>query len=230
MKLAVFTSNQPRHIALLDALTGAGHDVVAVIEPKTWLLPESSIMAAYWSKVREAELYLFGQPYFALCRSMAFRSGELSKSWYALPGAVWDRRPIVFSSSYLTGSLANYLIERGAFNLHVGIAPEYRGSAPNMWAQYDGNPHLIGAQVQRLSKGLDAGDILAEVRPPAPVTGDYFTRSMLAVKLGIEAMVRLLATPEPWTPVRANDRTKRLRFARHADFTDDVAAKIMEGA
>ena len=39
-RVCVFTSNQPRHVALLDALVDAGHDVVAVIEPKTMLLPE----------------------------------------------------------------------------------------------------------------------------------------------------------------------------------------------
>ena len=223
MRLAVFTSNQPRHIALLDALTEAGHDVVAVIEPKTWLLPESGVMREYWTRVRWAESDIFHTSPFVRVPALVLRPGELSAA-PMLPGA---QRYVVFSSSYITGQLAETLVERGAINLHAGIAPKYRGSAPNMWAQYDGNPHLIGAQVQRLSTGLDAGDILAEVRPPAPVTGDYFTRSMLAVKLGIEAMVRLLATPEPWTPVRANDPAMALRYSRHTDFTEAVAAKIL---
>ena len=228
MNLCVFTSNQPRHIALLDALTAAGHDVWVIVEPKTHLLPsESEILEGYWTRVREAERYLFGRPDFISAPTLCLRPGELSKSWHAIPDDAWSRFPIVFSSSYITGLAAEYLVERGALNLHVGIAPEYRGSAPNMWAQYDGNPHLIGAQVQRLSKGLDAGDILAEVRT-FPDEGDYFRRSMLAVKKGIDAMVRLLAVPEPWMPVRANDRTKQIRYSKHDDFTEAVAAKILE--
>lgn len=225
MRIAVFTSNQPRHIALLDALIAAGHDVVATIEPKTYLPPISPILAEYWGRVRRAETDIFGERFLSRVPTMAVRPGELS----ALPWLMWkvDRQPVVFSASYITGEMADRLLRHNAVNLHVGVAPEYRGSAPNAWAWHDGNHHLIGAQVQRLSKGLDAGDILAEVRV-GEGSGDYFLRSMLAVKLGIDALVALLDTPEPWATVRANNREQQIRYSRHAQFTEEIAAKIME--
>lgn len=230
MNIAVFTSNQPRHIALLDALVEAGHDVVATIEPKTYLLPEQPVLREYWRRVREAECDVFGGRWLAYCPTYTIKPGELSAipSEY-FPG-ILERadRYIVFSASYITGSLADAMIAAGALNLHVGIAPEYRGSAPNAWAWYDGNPHLIGAQVQRLGKGLDAGEILAEVRVGAGE--DYFLRSMRAVRHGIDALVALLNTPEPWLPVRPNDRAKQIRYARKAEFTEEIAAKIMDTA
>ena len=222
-RVCVFTSNQPRHVALLDALVDAGHDVVAVIEPKTMLLPESGVMREYWTRVRDAERVVFRDTSPMVCvPALVLRPGELSRAPW-LPAQA--QHLVVFSASYITGALADAMIEKGAINLHVGIAPEYRGSAPNAFAMADGRPDLIGAQVQRLSKGLDAGDILAEVRPGPE--GDYFTRSMLAVNLGIAALVALLETPEPWTPVCANDRAQQLRYSRHSDFTEAVAAKIL---
>ena len=223
MKLLVFTSNQRRHIALLDALL-ADHDVTAIIEPKTWILPESGVLHDYWRRVRDAETALFPEM-FSDVPTMAIRPGEASRIAWDYNELVKVDRFLVFSSSYLTGPLADFLIQQGALNLHVGLAPEYRGSAPNLWAALDGRPDLIGAQVQRLSTGLDAGEILAEVRPP--LGGDYFTRSMLAVKLGIEAMVKLLDTPEPWPSIRANDRAQELRYSRHADFTEEIAGIML---
>ena len=229
MRLAVFTSNQPRHLALLDALVDAGHEVHAAIEPKTRLAEETSpVMAKYWARVHNAETAIFGGRFCCSVPAFVLQAGELSRI-PTLPSVLRHAdRYVVFSSSYIRPPMIDWLIAAGALNLHVGIAPEYRGSAPNAWAQYDGRPDLIGAQVQLLSKGLDAGLILTEVRPPLDA-GDYFTRSMRAVQLGIEAVVRQVSAPTGHA-VKANDATQQLRYSRHADFTDDVAAKILAGS
>ncbi len=60
MKVAVFTSNHPRHLSLLQMLTLAGHEVTAVIEPKPWVAPISTALNLYWAKVDYAEHYVFG--------------------------------------------------------------------------------------------------------------------------------------------------------------------------
>jgi methionyl-tRNA formyltransferase len=230
MKLLVCTANQPRHVTLVKRLVQAGHDVVTIVEPKSYLEPENATLKAYWAHVREAEDTLFGSAY-AMPRVpvIALRPGELSKVPSVVGAALSDRFPVVFSSSYITGDVLQWFLERGALNLHVGIAPEYRGSAPNMWAHYNGRPDFIGAQVQRLAKSLDGGDILKEVRPPLDF-GNYFQRSMFAVKLGIDAVLELLATPEPWLPVRPNERSLELSYTRHEAFTEQVARQILETA
>lgn len=228
MRVTVFTSNQPRHVALLASLCGAGYDVRAVIEPKSWLPgKDSPAMARYWREVQDAERQIFGGPTLMPCPVVCLRPGELSEA--PLPDSVREAdRFVVFSSSYIRGALMERL-RSVALNLHVGIAPELRGSAPNMWAFHLGRPDLIGAQVQRLSDKLDAGDILREVR--APEQGDgYFLRSMRAVRLGIDALVALLASPEPWEPVRVNDPGQLVNYSRHADFTEGVADAMLARA
>lgn len=223
--IAVFTSNQPRHLALIDALVAAEHNVVAVIEPKSFAPNgDTPVMRRYWSFVFAAERRVFERRWTTV-PTLAARPGEAS----LLPADAQARvlaadRIVVFGSSYLKGPFAEALIARGALNLHVGIAPELRGSAPNFWAEYIGRPDLVGAQVQRLATGLDTGDILADVRPPSG--GDPFDRGMEAARLGIEALVALVDDP-PSTPIRANDRAQEVKYSRYADFTDEVVTEYL---
>ena len=227
MKLLVCTSNQPRHVTLVKRLIQAGHDVLTIVEPKSY--GQSKGLERYWNAVREAELEVCGRAFFMPGPVLALRPGELSGVPELTGVYLEDRFPVVFSSSYITPPVVDWFVDKGALNLHVGIAPEYRGSAPNFWAAYDKNEHLVGAQVQRLSRGLDAGDILAETRE-LEMTGDPFKRGMLAAAHGIELMVGVLetyyATSHP--PVRDNDRALEIRYTRHADFTPAVANEFLE--
>lgn len=232
--IAVLTSNQPRHLALLRRLGWLGA-TFAVIEPKSFAVPTSPVMARYWARVQVAEAKVFPDSAWwkpSGCSILTVPMGEASALPHSLLTPIlWADRVIVFGSSYLKGPLAEHLVRRGALNLHVGIAPEYRGAAPNAWALYDGNDHLVGAQVQRLSLGLDAGEILAEARVLPDADPDPFVRGMLAAKFGIEALARLLMTPErEWKAVRPNDRSQQLRYSRAADFTEEVAAAILAKA
>lgn len=228
MRITVFTSNQIRHIALLDALVWAGHDVQAVIEPKTYVLPTTTPMKDYWLRVYEAELRTFPatDPRVRV-PALVLRPGELSR--VGLPRTMLEaERFVVFSASYIQGPLCDLLVQQQALNLHVGISPEYRGSAPNFWAAYQGHPELVGAQVQRLAAGLDAGEILAEVRAGLPYNGDPFVRGMEACRLGINAMVAIVGTPpETWLPLRANDRSQQIQYSRHDAFTESVVADYL---
>src|SRR3990167_4170247 len=102
MTLVVFTSNQPRHAALVRALQGAGHQLLAVI---------------------------------------VVRPGEISALLDACVLGHAATRIVVFSASWITSPLYDMIAQK-ALNLHAGIAPAYRGSACNFWAEYDGRPEL----------------------------------------------------------------------------------------
>jgi methionyl-tRNA formyltransferase len=49
----------------------------------------------------------------------------------------------------------------GSINLHLGHAPEYRGSSPAFWELYDGTP-TVGVTIHWVNERLDAGDILLQ--------------------------------------------------------------------
>jgi methionyl-tRNA formyltransferase len=228
MRLTVFTSNQPRHLACLEALTGAGHEVHAVIEPKSWCPGQNSeVLTRYWGYVQAAERIIFGSPRPIKCPTVVLPMGEVSK--VVLPSAVMDTDQfIVFGSSFIKGALADELVEKGALNLHVGIAPEYRGSACVFWAAYDDNYEYVGAQVQRLGRGVDSGRIVYETKASG-LWPDPFERGMRVVQAGIYGLLGLLERhPDTWLDVRPNDPAQTIRYSRGADFTEKVAAEYLE--
>jgi hypothetical protein len=222
-------------MALLGALADLG-PLTVVMEPKSWVpWGESAILRAYWQRVHDAEDEVFPPQIINNAHGLTISCvpmGEASKiTRRASPTHLLDAdRFIVFGSSYITGWLAEELISRGALNLHGGLAPYYRGAAPNAWAWRDGNRHLVGAQVQRLSKGLDAGEILATSRVGDFAHGDPFLAGMLAVKRGHELLRVLLGTKESWIPVMKNDRTCEVAYHRSADFTEEIAAELLRDA
>ena len=67
---------------------------------------------------------------------------------------------IIFGGTYIKGELVDFLIKQKAINIHAGVSPYYRGTDCNFWALYDGNPHLVGATIHLLSKGLDSGPVI----------------------------------------------------------------------
>lgn len=232
--VALLTSNQPRHVALANALSARyGRDQLFVVqEPKSFYPGgDSLILRQYWSRVRSAERDVFGQVAALDAPSFTIAMGELSAlSMDELMPVLRADRILVFGSSFIQGWLMDALADRGALNLHVGIAPEYRGSAPNAWALRDGRLDLIGAQVQRLAKRLDGGTILAETRVAVDAHRDPFIRGMLAARRGIDLLLGLLEIREPWLTIRSNDPAKQIAYHRSADFTEKVAAEILGGA
>ena len=221
LRLVVLTANYPRHAALVSCLEIAGHSTYTVVYPKP-PYPDG----VYWECVTQAEQKIFGECW--ITSPMTVYHGGPLFSRRLLNEIRESDAIVVFGAPYIRGDDFELLDERGALNLHAGIAPEYRGSACNFWAEYDGHPELVGAQVQQLCARLDSGEILQEVRPPIVFDPDPFVRGMRAVQLGIKAMVHQLEIPpDQWKPIRPNDPAKTIRYSRKADLTPEILAEYM---
>jgi hypothetical protein len=238
MRITVFTSNQPRHVALIESLASIADEVFAVQECNT-VFPgkvqdffrKSPVMQDYFSHVTRAEEAVFGRARFVPgnVRSLPVRMGDASM----LDVSVLDDALraadaiVVFGASYIKGALCDRLVERRAINIHMGVSPYYRGSSTNFWAMYDRRPQLVGATIHRLSRGLDSGPMLYHALP-APAAVDPFVFGMRAVKAAHATLVRHLRerTLDDLEPV-AQDRSRELRYTRNADFTDEVAAEYL---
>ncbi len=237
MRITVFTSNQPRHLSLIEALAGVADQVCAVQECNT-VFPgqvadffrKSEVMQRYFQRVMAAEAEVFGATRFgpANVRHLSVRMGDLSR----LP--VETLRPaldadvyVVFGASYIRGALCELLIDRGALNIHMGVSPYYRGSSTNFWALYDELPDYVGATIHLLSRGLDSGPILFHALPAAEAV-DPFVLGMKAVKAAQTALVERIRTGEIRTfdPV-PQDKSREIRYTRRADFTDEVAQEYL---
>jgi hypothetical protein len=237
MRITVFTGNQPRHLSLIAGFADIADEVFAIQECST-VFPgkiadffrDSDVMQAYFSRVVLAEKEVFGGVRFSPhnVRSLSLKGGDLnSVDRELLAPALQSDIYVVFGASYIKGSLAEFLVENKAINIHMGVSPYYRGSSCNFWAIYDGNPDLVGATIHLLSRGLDSGCILFHVLPkPGPI--DPFILGMQAVSAAHGALIQHISAGRLLSlqPV-AQDKRLEIRYSRNRDFTDDVAQEYL---
>jgi hypothetical protein len=238
VKVSVFTSNQPRHLALINALAEIAEEVFAVQECTTVFPGEvddfyrrTEVMQRYFSRVIAAERKVFGGTRFLSgnVRQIGLKMGDLSRlPLQALAPALDADIFIVFGASYIRGPLIEALIERKAINIHMGTSPYYRGSSCNFWAMYDKRPEYVGATIHRLSSGLDSGDMLFHAFP-AEVDADPFVYGMQAVRSAHHGLCSHIADGTLLSlPAVQQDRSLELRYTRNRDFTDEVAADYLD--
>lgn len=237
MRITVLTSNQPRHISLIESLASIADEVFAIQECNTVFPGEvddffrkSPVMQDYFSRVIAAEREVFGAPRFAAAnvRQLPIKMGDLSRlDASTLAPAMKSDVFIVFGASYIKGALCQELVERRAINIHMGVSPQYRGSSTNFWAMYDRRPEFVGATIHLLSKGLDSGPILFHALPKAAKV-DPFVFGMQAVRAAHRALVETIKTSKlrDVAPID-QDRSRELRYTRNADFTDAAAAEYL---
>ncbi len=238
MNITIFTSNQPRHIHLINFLSAICGRIYAVQECNTVFPGEikdffdnSDVMNVYFQHVRAAEKEVFGNIRFleGNVSHLAIKSGDLNKiSQDILAPALQSDVYVVFGASYIKGWLIDYLMEHRALNIHMGVSPYYRGSSCNFWAAYDGHPELVGATIHLLGKGLDSGDILYHAFPGATAV-DPFVLGMRAVQAAHESLVKRIQDKEifDYSPI-PQDKSKEYRYTRNSDFTDIVARNYLE--
>lgn len=237
MKITVFTSNQPRHISLINTLSEIADEVYAVMETNTVFpgkvndfFKKSETMQAYFERVIESEQRIFGKVSFLppKARPMVIKMGDLNRlPIETLKSALNSDLYIVFGASYIKGELCQFLVDHKAYNIHMGISPYYRGSSCNFWALYDRNPHLLGATIHYLTKGLDSGPILFHALPE-PEPDDPFLMAMKSVKCahyGLRDYIKSgrLFQLKPVT----QDKSRQVRYTKNADFTDEIAQNYL---
>jgi len=232
MKITVFTNNQPRHLNLINELSKISDECYAIVESNTIfpgkvsdLYSNSELFQEYFTNVRRSENKIFGDVQFIKnVHSLVLKSGDLSfVDRCILDSALNSDIYIVFGSSYIKGWLIDFLLEKKAINIHMGISPYYRGTGCNFWSLYDLNPHLCGATVHRLSKGLDSGDILYHVAPSLKDCNSLYDFTMTSVKSAHLSLVNNIKnkTINDYKPIKQN-KSLEIRYSRNKDFTDEI--------
>jgi Formyl transferase len=232
VRVTVFTSNQPRHLALVERVSEFASETFVVQEGST-VFPGaggSPTMLDYFARVTHAEREVFGTARFGPVnvRQMLLKAGDLNLiDLDTLAPALNADAYVVFGAGYIKGDLADFLVEHRCFNIHMGTSPYYRGAATNFWALYDDRPEYVGATIHMLDRGLDSGPMLYHALPAVQAV-DPFRLGMEAVRAAVDGFAASLASGAIWDyePV-VQDRALELRYARRAEFTDDVAAEYL---
>ena len=198
MKITLFTANQNRHNYLVNLLSNNCDELFVVQENKTifpGIVPghysASEIMKKYFKNVVNAQSKIFGNSHINSKNKnihlFPLQSGDLNKcSTDTLSDFLKSDVYVVFGSSYIKGDLVDFLIKNKTLNIHMGVSPYYRGTDCNFWALYDDNPHIVGATIHLLSKGLDSGAILYPAL--SDIKNNSFEYTMSTVKSAFHSL------------------------------------------
>ena len=231
MKITLFTSNQSRHNYLINKLSKITNELFVVQENDTRFpglipghYPASKGYEDYFKNVIKAEKELFGLNYIQSknINLISLLEGDINKTnidFFSdfLKSDIY----IITGSSYIKGELAEFLIEKKAISIHMGLAPYYRGTDCNFWALYDDNPNLVGATIYLLSKGLDTGKILYHAI--SNIKTNPYIYSMSCVKSAFDSIVERIENKSLYNnSFTEQDKSKEVRYSRKNDFNENI--------
>ena len=239
MKITLFTSNNNRHNYLANLLSTISNELFIVQERGTifpGMIPDhykaSVIMKKYFNNVNDAQSKFFGN----------FDVNNLKKNIKILPMLLGDLNKcpmdllsdflksdvyVVFGSSYIKGELVNFLVKQKAINIHAGVSPYYRGTDCNFWALYDDNPHLVGATIHMLSKGLDSGPILYHAM--SNIKTNPFEYTMSTVKSAFHSITERIKDNSIFkiNPID-QDKSKEFKYSKKNEFNEEIVKKYFK--
>ena len=233
MKITLFTSNKNRHNYLINLLSNISNELFVVQECGTifpGVVPGhyqvSPVMEKYFNSVNNAQLKFFGNsPIINKKKNIRFLPmlfGDLNQcSMSFLTNFLQSDIYLVFGSSYIKGELADFLIKQKTINIHAGVSPFYRGTDCNFWALYDDNPHLVGATIHLLSKGLDSGPTLYHAM--SNIKDDPFEYTMSTIKSAFHSIAERIEDKSIFKikPLE-QDKNKEIRCSKKSEFNDEV--------
>jgi len=233
MKITLFTSNKNRHNYFINLFSYFCDELFVVQESGTIFpgiipghYPASETMKNYFEKVNDAQTKLFGNSYVnnssKNIKILPMLFGDLNKfSSMFLSDFLKSDIYVVFGSSYIKGHLIDFLVEQKAINIHMGVSPYYRGTDCNFWALYDDNPHLVGATIHMLSKGLDSGSMLYHAM--SNIKTNPFEYTMSTVKAAFHSIAERIKDKSIFEiePI-AQDKSKEVRYSKKIEFNEKV--------
>lgn len=236
MKITLFTSNKNRHNYLINLFSNFCDELFVVQECGTIFpgvipghYPASEIMKNYFDKVNNAQNKLFGNSYVNNSsknkKILPMLLGDLNKcSLSFLSDFLKSDIYVVFGSSYIKGQLVDFLVQKKTINIHMGVSPYYRGTDCNFWALYDDNPHLVGATIHMLSKGLDSGLILYHAM--SNIKTNPYEYTMSTVKSAFHSITERIKDKSIFEiePV-VQDKSKEIRYSKKIEFNEEIVKK-----
>jgi folate-dependent phosphoribosylglycinamide formyltransferase PurN len=104
------------------------------------------------------------------------------------------------------------LARHGAFNRHLGMLPEYKGSDCPVWAFASNDPEHAGFTIHRVAEKVDAGDVVHLEHVPI-VPGESFVGYLARFqRRASDALVTVLDRLVEGGPVEARPQFARGRF------------------
>jgi len=207
MRLGILTSIETRHRYFANRLR-AELPVVAVGYEQTGYTPvaistadltpeEARIVAHHFEeRTRQEEIFFGAHSDFVVgsdsCAVRRLKPGELNaEATLGFFESVSVDTVAVFGTNLIKPPLLGRWPGR-MINMHLGLAPYYRGTATNFYPLLNEEPEYVGATIHLLDSGIDSGPILGHARPTITADDMPHTIGCKAIIAGTEKMIAVL--------------------------------------
>ncbi|HEY9480318.1 MAG TPA: formyl transferase [Gemmatimonadaceae bacterium] len=207
VRIVLLTGNERRHryaaASLARAVDLAGVISETKISPRAAAagLPEAErlVIDRHLRERDEVEGRLLGDAAFPARPRMSVDRGAINDPSVA----TWLERLepdllVLFGTSIVAEPLLSRYAQR-VVNVHLGLSPYYRGSGTNFWPLVRREPECVGATIHLAAPKVDAGAILAQVRPhaePSDRAHELGTRTIIQAFGVLPALLELYARNE----------------------------------
>ncbi len=233
MKVAVLTSDQPRHRYFANCVAAtAGLALCRIlVEGKGDYyrsdVEGSDLVARHFQLLREREQAYFGDPAFPDVPLVELERGAINRDdVLALVADDGPRYLLLFGTGILGPQwLRDY--DQRIINLHLGMAPYYRGAATLFWPIAMGELECVGATIHLATGQVDAGPILAHTKPDLSVGDDYYDINYKTVRSAIEAVPGICLGYAADTCRPVIQPALKGRLFRKRDFNEDALRRAL---
>ncbi len=119
---------------------------------------------------------------------------------------------VVVAYGQFLGKRLLALPPHGCVNIHLSLLPRHRGAAPVQWAIASGDA-VSGVTAMLMDRGMDSGDILAQIDAPIRPDDTAETLYQRLAPLGADLLVRTLADLAVGRAQRTPQDPSRVTFA-----------------
>ena len=234
MRAIVLTSNMRRHQFVANTIASRIEVACVWQEAKSFQplryaesAEDEAVIAGHFAARDESE-----QTYFAAHDQVRAPSRRVAPGGCNDPAeiaAMRQYRPdvvLVFGTGLLKPPLID-AFDANIINIHLGLSPYYRGAGTNFWPLVNGEPEYCGATIHFLDGGVDAGPMIAHVRPEMRVDDgphDIGNRTIVAAASALaDAAIAHAASP-----ITGVAQTGDGRVYRRADFSAAAVRRLYD--
>ena len=192
MRAAVLTSNRPRHAYLAETVAREFDVALVVREEKgsyySTEVEEHPLVAAHFKRLSESEESYFGTaswprvPTIDCPKSEVNAPPKIRAAIDASPDLIFLFGTTILGDEWLTAFSGRII------NMHLGLSPFYRGSATLFWPVANGELECVGATIHLAERKVDAGPILARIKPQLAVGDSYYDIGNKTIRRAIDAL------------------------------------------
>lgn len=137
-------------------------------------------------------------------------------------------KPDVLVTLYFDQILKKEVIEipkKAALNMHPGILPQYKGVWPEFWKMKN-KEKFAGVTIHHLTEGIDAGEIVAQIKFPIKKEDTKFGLALKSAKHGtglLADILKKLKKGKKLKPIKKKGKAKYYSLPKGKHFKDFFA-------